>query len=178
MDLSVGRVGGRAERMVALEGRLAAVHRGDDKPKDAAESLGFADLAYNARRFGPSARWYAEAFQAVPKLAEDMNMLNRYCAASAAALASAGKAGDAQPQIESAKVVGRMQAVDWLKADLAYWTKQAETGTQEAKGLVSQTLQAGKPTRAWPPFAMSRRCAGCPTWSRTHAGSGPRSRPL
>ena len=131
----------RAERMVALEGRLAAALRGDDKPKNAAESLGFADLAYNARRFGPSARWYAEAFQAEPKLAEDMNMLNRYCAASAAVVSAAGKADDQTPQGETAKVVWPKRAIDWLKADLAHWKKQCEGGTQEAKGLVSQTLQ-------------------------------------
>ena len=134
----------RAERMVALEGRLAAALRGDDKPKNAAESLGFADLAYNARRFGPSARWYAEAFQAEPKLAEDMNMLNRYCAASAAVVSAAGKADDQTPQGETAKVVWPKRAIDWLKADLAHWKKQCEGGTQEAKGLVSQTLQRWK----------------------------------
>jgi serine/threonine-protein kinase len=134
----------RAERMVALEGRLAAVLKGDDKPKDAAESLGFADLAYNARQFGPSARWYAEAFRAEPKLAEDMNMLNRYCAASAAVLSAAGKADDGQPQGEAANSVWRKQAIDWLRADLAHWTKQAESGTQEARGLSSQALQRWK----------------------------------
>ena len=49
----------RAERRVALEGRLPAVLRGHEKPKDAAETLEFADLAYETKQFdrvGPVVR--------------------------------------------------------------------------------------------------------------------------
>ena len=45
----------QAERLVALESRLPAVLRGDDKPKDAAEMIEFADIASHTKRFGPSA---------------------------------------------------------------------------------------------------------------------------
>ena len=53
--------------------------------------------------------------------------------------------GDDKPPLdEKEKARWRKQALDWLKADLAYWTKQADTGTPQAKALVSQTLQHWK----------------------------------
>jgi serine/threonine protein kinase/tetratricopeptide (TPR) repeat protein len=130
----------QAERMAALEGRLQAVLRGDDKPRDAAEGLVFADLAYRTRRCGPSVRLYAEAFGADPKLAEDMSAGNRYNAACAAALASAGK-GDGRPPLDQKAMAQlRKQAVAWLRADLTFWTKHAGSGPPQAKALVAQTL--------------------------------------
>ena len=80
--------------------RLSALIRGDDKPKDAAEGLTFAYLALQAKRFRPSARLYAGAFQTDPKLAEDMTDHDRYNAACAAALAAAGKGDDKPPLSE------------------------------------------------------------------------------
>jgi tetratricopeptide (TPR) repeat protein len=134
----------RAERMVALESRLTAVIRGEDKPKDAAEGIGFADLAYTMKQFGPSTRLYTESFRTDPKLAEDTNSGNRYNAACAAALAGAGQGIDKPHLDEPEKARWRKQALDWLKADLAFWAKQAETGKPEAKALVSQNLQHWK----------------------------------
>ena len=130
----------RAERLLALENRLPAVLGGVEKPADSAERLEFADVAYHADQFGPSARLYFEAFQADPKLSEDMKAQNRYNAACAAALAAAGKGIDKPPLDEKAKTRWRDQALAWLKADLAFWSRQAETGTPEAKTLVSRTL--------------------------------------
>jgi hypothetical protein len=134
----------RAERLVALEHRLPAVLRGDDKPNDAAEGIGFANLAYNMKQFGPSARLYAESLRADPKLAGDLSSGHRYNAACAAALAGAGQGDDKPPLDEKEKTRWRKQALDWLRADLAFWTRQAKTGKPEAKALVSQQLQHWK----------------------------------
>jgi serine/threonine protein kinase/tetratricopeptide (TPR) repeat protein len=134
----------RAEGMVALERRLPAVLRGDDKPKDAAETIGFADLAYTMKRFVPAARLYSESLRADPKVAEDMKAGHRYNAACAAARAVAGQGGDKPPLDEKEKTRWRKQALDWLRADLSHWTKQAENGKREAKALVSQKLQHWK----------------------------------
>jgi hypothetical protein len=130
--------------MVALESRLPAVLRGDDKPNDAAERIEFADLAYKMKQFGSSARLYTDSFRSEPKLAEDMKSAARYNAACAAALAGAGHGDDQPPLNEKEKTRWRKQALDWLRADLAFWTKQAETGKPEAKALVSQKLQPWK----------------------------------
>jgi tetratricopeptide (TPR) repeat protein len=134
----------RAERRVELGGRLPAVIRGDDKPKDAAERLEFADFAYNTKRFAPSVRLYAQAFQADSKLAEDMKAWSRYNAACAAVLASADKGNSQAPPDEKEKARLRKQGLDWLKADLSHWIKQADSGKPEAKALVRQRLQHWK----------------------------------
>jgi hypothetical protein len=134
----------QAERLVALEPRLPAVLRGDDKPKDAAEGIEFADMAYKTKQFGPSARLYAESLRADPKLEEDLNAAHRYNAACAAALAGAGEGDDKPPLDEKEKTRWRKQALDWLRADLSHWTEQAETGKPEAKALVSEKLQHWK----------------------------------
>ena len=133
-----------AERRVKLEKRLAAVLRGAEKPKDAPEMLGFADVARITLRQSASVRLYADAFREDPKLAEDMIARNRYNAACAAALAAAGTSDEKPPLADEVKNECRKQALAWLEADLAYWTKEADTGKPEAKALLSQTLQDWK----------------------------------
>ena len=132
------------ERQAALAARLPGVIRGDEQPRDAAERLAFADLAYRSKRFGPSARLFAGAFQADPKLAEDMTAHNRYNAACAAARAAAGKGDDKPPLSEPEQARWRKQALDWLKADLAHWTRQARSGPPQAKAIVKPTLDHWK----------------------------------
>ena len=132
------------ERLVALDARLPAILKGDDKPKDAAEGVDLAICAYLTQQFGLSARLYTESFRSESKLAEDTRAGHRYNAVCAAALAGAGKANDKPPLAEKDKAYWRKQALDWLKADLASWTRQAETGKPEAKALVSQILQHWK----------------------------------
>jgi Tfp pilus assembly protein PilF len=133
-----------AERMVALQSRLPAVLRGDEKPTDAAEGIGFAYLAYGIKQFGPSARLYAGSFGADLKLAQDIQVGNRYNAACAAALAGAGQGQEKPPLDETDKARWRKQAIDWLRADLVFWTKQAHSGTLQAQALVSETLEHWK----------------------------------
>jgi serine/threonine-protein kinase len=131
----------QAERMVALEGRLPAVIRGDEKPRDAAESLEFAYFGYQMKRFGPSARLFAEAFQADPKLAEDRQTQNRYNAACSASLAAAGQGQDNPAPDDAAKTQFRQQAFGWLKAEHAAWTKQLASPASGAREQVAEVLQ-------------------------------------
>ena len=109
--------------------RLPAVIRGDEKPDDADEELAFAYLAYHSKQFGPSARLYAGAFRADPRLAEDMTAEHRYNAACAAVLATS-----IPSLIEEEGTRWRKQALDWLGADLAHWTRQARSGTPRGQG--------------------------------------------
>jgi tetratricopeptide (TPR) repeat protein/tRNA A-37 threonylcarbamoyl transferase component Bud32 len=134
----------QAERMVVLETRLPVVLRGDGKPKDAAEALDFGAMVHGRKRYSVAARFYSEAFQADSGLAEDMAAQHRYNAACAAALAGAGQGDDKPPLDEREKARWRKQAIAWLRADLAFWTREAETGKPEARALVSQTLQHWK----------------------------------
>ncbi len=72
---------------VALEERLAAVIRGD-RPKDNRERLQLAYRAYEKTIYAASARLYAEALEADPKLGDDRRAQHRYNAACAAVLAA------------------------------------------------------------------------------------------
>ena len=56
----------QAERLVALEARLPAVIRGEDRPGDGAEATALADTAYKAGRHRALARLYAAAFELDP----------------------------------------------------------------------------------------------------------------
>jgi serine/threonine-protein kinase len=83
-------------------------------------------------------------FHAQRELAADMQAQHRFNAACAAALAGSGHGKDGPPLDEMAKARWRKRAVEWLKADLAFWTKQAESGPPQARRFVVQTLQHWK----------------------------------
>jgi serine/threonine-protein kinase len=133
-----------AERQAPLAARLPAVVRGEARPKDAAERLEFGSRCYQLKRNNTAARFMAEAFQADPKLAEDMQAQYRYSAACAAALAGSGERKD-EPVLDlPGKVRWRKQAVDWLRADLAFWAKKVESDPPQTRALVAQTLRHWK----------------------------------
>jgi len=106
-----------AERKAELEGRLDRVLSGEERPRDAAERIAFAELLYAKSRHPESARMYAEAFAADAALAEDFDASNRYKAACSAALAAAAGGADAAEW--------RGRALEWLRADLAAREKAA-----------------------------------------------------
>ena len=133
-----------AERQVELDAKLPTFLRGQAKPVDHLESLGFAQLCYQKKLHGASARFWTDAFQAQPKLAEDLNVPNRYNAACAAALAGSGQGKDDPPLDEEKKTHWRKQAIDWLKADLTAWSKILESGSHQARQAITQTLQHWK----------------------------------
>jgi tetratricopeptide (TPR) repeat protein len=107
-----------------------------------ANNLG--EYCYYGHYFGNSAAIWSASFATDPKLAEDMSAQNRYNAACAAAMVAAGNGIDNPPLDEQAKMRWRKQALDWLKSDLAYWSKQARSGTPEAQAETNKTLQHWK----------------------------------
>ncbi len=141
---SAARLLHETEGMAMLERKLPAILSGQAKPADAAETLGFARLCYDKKLHTASARFWSEAFQAQPKLADDMQVQNRYNAACAAALAGCGQGKDDPPLDDTAKSRWRNQAIELLKADLAAWSKILESGAPQARQAISQTLQHWK----------------------------------
>jgi eukaryotic-like serine/threonine-protein kinase len=133
-----------AERMAALAERLPSLLRGDDRPRDVSERLVLARMCYGKKLYAAAARFLAEALEAVPNLGEDRRSQHRYSASRAAALASAGQGKDDPPPDDAAKNKLRGQALDWLKAELAAWTKLLESGPPQARPVVAQTLQHWK----------------------------------
>jgi len=120
---------------------LPALLDGKGQPADAAEQRDLADLCQNCkRRYAAAARFYAAAFAAQPRLAEDLHTHDRYQAACAAALASAGKGEDAGGLDDPARGRLRRQALDWLRADLDAWTQVVEKGPPPARAQVQRTL--------------------------------------
>src|SRR5262249_51650359 len=143
------------EQLVEIENRLPEVLEGKDRPANAAEGLQFASLGYQKKQYAASARLFAEAFVADPKLAEDMSRGNRYNAACSAALAGSSNEknsstlpspieGEGKKMNENEKTRWRKQAIEWLKADLAFWSKQVEAGLLQAKAFVKESLQHWK----------------------------------
>ena len=84
--------------------KRAAILRGEARPADATEQLGLGELCTLKKRYAAAARFYADAFTAEPKLADDLQRWNRYGAACAAALAAAGKGEDAAKLADQERV--------------------------------------------------------------------------
>ena len=132
------------ERLVKLDRELPAILAGKAKPSDAGETLGFAQVCYQKRLHGASARLWSEAFDAQPKLADDMQVQNRYNAACAAALAGASQGKDDLPLDEAAKARWRKQSIGWLMSDLKAWSKLSESAPPQARQSIVQTLHHWK----------------------------------
>jgi tetratricopeptide (TPR) repeat protein len=109
----------QAERLDALEGRLDSILRGKDVPTEAGGRLDVADLCRLTNRFTTAARFYSEAFQAQPALADDMAGQHRFHAAVAAAQASMMPNRDKEGPLLDAAERSRLraQALDWLIAE-------------------------------------------------------------
>jgi serine/threonine protein kinase len=131
----------QCEQMLALEGKLAAILRGDAKPGDADEQLRLAGLGVLKKRPAAAARLFAGAFAARPALADDLKAGHRHAAACAAAPAAAGQGQDATGLDAAERTRLRRLALDWLRADLALWAKQAESGTPPQRAALRQTLR-------------------------------------
>jgi tetratricopeptide (TPR) repeat protein/peroxiredoxin len=117
----------RAERELALASRLPALLRDKDKPADNAERLAFAHMAVDRQHYVVATRLWAEALAADPSLANDLEAAPRYHAARAAALAAAAQGRDAGQLDEQERVRLRKQALDWLRAELAWRSHQLES---------------------------------------------------
>jgi hypothetical protein len=131
-----------ADKLIQLDERLAAILAGKAEAADNRERLALALLCQQFKRFNTAAaRFFAEAFHDDPKLAEDLKALHRYNAACAAALAARGKGADAGKLDDKERARWRKQALDWLAADLALWSKQAEKATPAARAAIQKQLR-------------------------------------
>ena len=133
-----------AERTLSMAKRLPAMLRGEDQPKDNAERLAFAQIAYDRKHFTAARRLWALALESDPKLGDDRQNWHRYNAACSAALAVAGQGKDAPPADDAAKATLRRQALDWLQAELAAWTKHLDSGPPQERPEISKTLDHWK----------------------------------
>jgi tetratricopeptide (TPR) repeat protein len=127
-----------AERQAALAGRLPALLKGDDRPKDNAERLAIAQHCYDTRHFAPAARFFSEAVAIEPRLVDDRRLQHLYNAACSAALAAAGQGVD-EPQPDAAERAAlRGRTLGWMKAELDAWSKYLDSGRPEHRAEVLQ----------------------------------------
>jgi tetratricopeptide (TPR) repeat protein len=131
----------RAEQLVTLEKRLAAVQAGKAQPKDAQERLALGLFCAEYRqRYVAAIDFVVAAFVADPKLAADLQAANRYNAACAAALAAAGKGEDAKGLSAEQRAKLRQRTLEWLQADLDAYAKLAEKENKGLRQVVRQRL--------------------------------------
>ena len=160
-------------RMVQLGEKLPSILIGAAKPKDASELPVLAQLCYYKQLYGASARFWTDAFKSQPALADDMSVQNRHNAADAAAMAGCGQGKDDPPLDEPTRARWRKQALDWLRADLAAWSKVLQRGEPHAARVCrgeSPILESrSRPGR----LARASRAG-----QAAHAGAGAVSRTL
>ena len=151
-----------------LAPRLTAVLRGDENPKDDAERLDFARLAYNQKLFVAATRLRAEALASNPQLGDDRGWGHRYKAACTAALAGSGQGKDHPPLDDAGKATLRGQARDWLKAELTTWAKFLESGAPRHGLALFITSNTGRGTATSRASAMPGPWPGCQQTSKKH----------
>jgi DNA-directed RNA polymerase specialized sigma24 family protein len=102
--------------------------------------LELAYVCHLTRRHAAASRFATDAFRAEPKGADDLRAGHRYNAACYAALAGAGK-GDDAPKDDNDRAALRAQALGWLRADVAAWTKVLDGGNPQACATVQATMR-------------------------------------
>jgi serine/threonine-protein kinase len=131
----------KAESLVELEKKLAAILQGQSSPANPSEALALALMCQqHKKRYAAAARLYAVAFAAEPKLAADLNQQHRYNAACSAALAAAGQGSVTHLLPDKVVTMFRRWALDWLRADLTAYAKLAEQNNPAVKQTIQQRL--------------------------------------
>src|SRR5262245_23027296 len=114
------------ERLIELDARLTEVLAGKGEPASPPEKIRLAGLAQQPYRasYYAAASLYSEAFAADPALAAP----HRYHAARAAALAGCAQGKGAVDLDDAERARWRLQALEWLRLDLAGWNKALDGG--------------------------------------------------
>jgi tetratricopeptide (TPR) repeat protein len=131
----------QCERLVELDEKLPGFREGKASPASPGERVEVAALCALKRLNRAAARFYAEAFAAEPRLADDLGAWHRYNAACAAALAGCGRGKDADPPSAKEKARLRGQALGWLRADLAAWASELAKNTPATRAAVQEKMR-------------------------------------
>jgi tetratricopeptide (TPR) repeat protein/tRNA A-37 threonylcarbamoyl transferase component Bud32 len=130
----------KAERMIALDARLPALLRGDDRPINAGETAEFGQLCSRKKLYASSVHLWSDAFAARPELASEAGEENRYQAACAAALAGCGLGEDDPAADDPARERLSAQALAWLNEELGALTDLLEKGTPRERAEIPKSL--------------------------------------
>jgi serine/threonine protein kinase/Flp pilus assembly protein TadD len=130
-----------AEQLVALDGKLPKILKGEVQPADAAEQTKLARLCVYKRLYATATRFSAQAFAADPEVADNLYTGVRYDAACAAALAGCGQGDDAAKFDDRERARLRRQALTWLRADLALRAKQVAGDLPKDRAAAERALE-------------------------------------
>jgi tetratricopeptide (TPR) repeat protein len=131
-----------AEHLLTLNSKLTVVLSGQQSPTNPDEAIALASLCRRQCKkwYVASARFYADAFAAAPKLAADLNQQHRYNAAGTAALAAANQDKDTHQLPDKVVTMFRRWALGWLRDDLTAYAKLAEKNNPAVKQTIQQRL--------------------------------------
>jgi serine/threonine-protein kinase len=118
---------------------LPAFLDGNYQPRDNDERLSYLGICQFQNRTRTGAGLCADAITADPKLAGDPGAGLRYKAARFAALAGCGRGADVSGLTDAEKDRWRAQARQWLRADLAAWSKKLESAPT-SRDRIRQTV--------------------------------------
>jgi serine/threonine-protein kinase len=135
----------RREAEALIFPHTAAFLEGEYQPHDNTERLALLGVCQFKNLNVASAKLYADAFAEDPKLADDAHVSHRCNAAREAALAGCGRGEDADKLSEEERTRWRRQARQWLRADLAMYTKmldglQSPSDSEKAPDLAKKML--------------------------------------
>jgi serine/threonine-protein kinase len=131
----------QCQRYMTLDARLPRILKGAEKPANAAEQIEFAELCRLKKLSASAARFYAAAFAAEPKLAQDVPEGVRYNAACAAAQAGCARGRDTDTLDDKERARWRRQAREWLRQDLTWWGKAVDNGDAQTRTDVRWQMQ-------------------------------------
>ena len=135
--------------MVAGDRLLSAVLKGEKRAEDNARRIMLADMAHAKGWYATAARFHAEAIAADPGGDRRSGEIDRSDTTVPAPRPwpARGKAKDEPAPDTDARAGLRRQAVEWLEADLAGWSKILAAGTPEgrADGPAGAGLLEGRP---------------------------------
>jgi eukaryotic-like serine/threonine-protein kinase len=131
----------RAEYLAVLEKKLPAIVKGEQKPGSPEEALEMSALCQARGYPVTAARLADDALKSKPPLGDDMGYRRRFLAACAAALAACGNGEESAKLKDEERARWRGQALTWLNADLAVWSRRLEKASAKERGEIASILQ-------------------------------------
>jgi tetratricopeptide (TPR) repeat protein len=131
----------RAEHLAALEKGLPAILKGGQKTASPEDALELSAMCQARGHPVTAARLAADALQSKSPLGDDMGFRRRFLAACAAAQAACGSGEEAAKLTDAERESWRGQALTWLDADLAVWSRRLEKAPAKERGEIASTLQ-------------------------------------
>ncbi|MCE9605134.1 MAG: tetratricopeptide repeat protein [Planctomycetia bacterium] len=130
-----------AERLVAVRDKFPDFEKGTYSPTTTVERLAMAKWCKLKKRHRAAVDLYTTVFDADSKLADDTKSGLRYIAACDAAMAAAGLVENSAKLDDKERVHLGQQAISWLQADLAGYSKLLANGSLAGGTLVRQKLR-------------------------------------